>query len=169
MNLFRTFPYNREGAVAYALKWAFDRNPRFYDYSALGGDCTNFASQCILAGGAVMNYEPNYGWYYLNPNQKSPSWTGVEFLYQFLTTNQGVGPYAIPTEITKLSPGDLIQLSFETGKFGHSLVVTQIRPPGTLNQIYISTHSPNAANVQLTSTYSWKAIRGLHILGSRQS
>ena len=41
--------YNRAAAVLYAHKWAYGRNPRFYDYENLGGDCTNFASQCIYA------------------------------------------------------------------------------------------------------------------------
>ena len=57
-------PYNRKAALNYALKWALGRNPNFYDYSELGGDCANFASQVLLAGGAVMNYQPVLGWYY---------------------------------------------------------------------------------------------------------
>ena len=39
--------YDRQKAVDYALTWALDRNPKFYDFSSLGGDCTNFISQCI--------------------------------------------------------------------------------------------------------------------------
>ena len=58
--------YNRENAVAYAKKWAYGRNPKYYDFSDLGGDCTNFASQCIYAGSGVMNYTPTYGWYYIS-------------------------------------------------------------------------------------------------------
>ena len=50
--------YNRENAVAYAKKWAYGRNPKYYDFSDLGGDCTNFASQCIYAGSGIMNYTP---------------------------------------------------------------------------------------------------------------
>ena len=42
-------PYDREAAVLYAHQWAYGRNPLFYDYELLGGDCTNFASQCIYA------------------------------------------------------------------------------------------------------------------------
>ena len=57
--------YNRANAVAYAKKWAYGRNPKYYDFSDLGGDCTNFASQCIYAGSGVMNYTPTYGWYYI--------------------------------------------------------------------------------------------------------
>ena len=73
--------YDREAAVAYAKKWAFRRNPAFYDFSKIGGDCTNFASQCIYAGAKVMNYTPTFGWFYKSANDRTPSWTGVEYLY----------------------------------------------------------------------------------------
>ena len=43
----REYEYDRNAAVAYARKWALGRNPAFYDFSNIGGDCTNFASQCI--------------------------------------------------------------------------------------------------------------------------
>lgn len=46
--------YDRYSAVMYAHKWAYDRNPRYYNYDKIGGDCTNFASQCLLAGNGVM-------------------------------------------------------------------------------------------------------------------
>ncbi len=48
--------YQREKAVEYAKKWAYRRNPEYYNYDAVGGDCTNFVSQCIYAGSQVMNY-----------------------------------------------------------------------------------------------------------------
>ena len=43
-------PYDRSAAVTYAHRWAFGRNPRYYNFDELGGDCTNFASQCLYAG-----------------------------------------------------------------------------------------------------------------------
>lgn len=49
------FPYNREAAVKYAVEWAYRRNQEYYDFEQIGGDCTNFVSQCILAGTGVMN------------------------------------------------------------------------------------------------------------------
>ena len=55
--------YNREQAIDYAKKWAYKRNPRYYNYDPLGGDCTNFISQCVYAGSKVMNYNKVYGWY----------------------------------------------------------------------------------------------------------
>lgn len=65
-------PYNRSAAVEYAHQWAFGRNPEFYDFSQIGGDCTNFASQCLYAGGGVMNFTPEFGWYYISPEDRLP-------------------------------------------------------------------------------------------------
>ena len=53
--------YDRAKAVAYAERWALSRNPRYYDFEDIGGDCTNFASQCIYAGAGVMNWTPVTG------------------------------------------------------------------------------------------------------------
>lgn len=91
--------YDREKAAAYALRWALDRNPKFYDYENLGGDCTNFISQVLLNGGAPMDYKETFGWYYLTANRKSPSWTAVEPLFQYLTRpkKHGFSPY-LPQE-----------------------------------------------------------------------
>lgn len=86
----RIIDYDRTKAVAYAEQWAYSRNPAYYSFNAIGGDCTNFISQCIYAGSGVMNYSNTNGWYYRNVNDRSPSWTGVEFLYNFLVNNNGV-------------------------------------------------------------------------------
>ncbi|MBQ2742544.1 MAG: amidase domain-containing protein, partial [Oscillospiraceae bacterium] len=34
--------YNRLYAVRYARRWAFRRNPAYYNFDEIGGDCTNF-------------------------------------------------------------------------------------------------------------------------------
>ena len=91
-------PYNRLEAVIYAHRWAYSRNPSFYDYEELGGDCTNFASQCIYAGTGIMNFTPTYGWYYIDPDDKAPAWTGVEYLRNFLVRpERSPGPVAQET------------------------------------------------------------------------
>ena len=63
--------YDRERAVLYARRWALSRNPLFADFTGLGGNCTNFVSQCLYAGGCVMNFTPVYGWYYLSPDDRT--------------------------------------------------------------------------------------------------
>ena len=57
----RSFNYNRNNTVEYAKRWALSRNPKYLDFHEIGGDCTNFASQCIYAGAELMNYRNDFG------------------------------------------------------------------------------------------------------------
>lgn len=155
--------YDREAAVEYAREWAYRRNPMFYDFSDLGGDCTNFASQCLYAGSGVMNYTPVYGWYYISTNDRTPSWTGVEELYNFLINNQGPGPQAVVAPLEAAENGDIIQLRFSgTGRFDHSPVVVD-KGEGTPDTILVAAHS-NDSDCRQLSTYNYNAARLLHII-----
>ena len=54
--------YNPTAAVNYARTWAYSRNPKYFDYSNMGGDCANFVSQCLIAGGLSLSGCPGtYG------------------------------------------------------------------------------------------------------------
>lgn len=44
--------YDRDAAVEYALEYSLKRNP---DYPNLDNNCTNFVSQCLVAGGLEMD------------------------------------------------------------------------------------------------------------------
>ena len=154
--------YNREKAVPYATRWALSRNPAFYDFSDLGGDCTNFASQCIYAGIGEMNYTPVFGWYYISLNSRAPAWTGVNELYRFLINNEGAGPRGTVVGLDGIEPGDIIQLQFnDTDSFDHSPVVIDAgrKTPRT---ILIAAHSNDSLNRPL-STYNYRALRPIHI------
>lgn len=155
-----TLPYNRERAVTYARRWALARNPLFNDYSPYGGNCTNFASQCLLAGSLVMNFEPTFGWYYRSDSDRAAAWTGVPFFYRFLTENEDVGPYA--TESATLEMGDFIQLGTSEGDFYHTLVVV-----GREGEDYLVAAQSDDAFLRPLSTYSYNRSRFLHILGVR--
>ena len=152
--------YNRENVYEYARKWAYLRNPKYYNYDYIGGDCTNFVSQCIYAGCMQMNYNKINGWYYINANDKSPSWTGVEFLYNFLINNKVIGPKGQETQINKLEIGDIIQLSFDGIRYGHSLVV--IKSGGSLDKTLIATHTFDTFGKKV-SDYSYEKLRCVHI------
>lgn len=154
--------YDREKVYDYSRKWAYDRNPRYYNFDNVGGDCTSFVSQCIYAGSNVMNYSKQNGWYYISGNNKSPSWSGVEFLYNFLITNKSVGPYGKEVNQTEIDIGDIAQLSFDGKSFGHTLVITKIENILDLNQIFISSHTYDSFNKRI-SEYSFEKIRFMHI------
>ena len=161
--------YLRRRAVAYAERWALSRNPLFYDFAGSGGDCTNFVSQCILAGCCTMNFTPTFGWYFRSSADRAPAWTSVEYLYDFLTgapdfaaENGGIGPYGheVPTVLARA--GDVVQLADDSGDFYHTLLITDVRPDGLL----VSAHTNDALNRPLSS-YTYAAARVIHIDGVR--
>ena len=158
--------YDRNAVVLYAHQWAYGRNPAFYDYEHLGGDCTNFASQCVFAGSGVMNFTPTFGWYYIDSNQKAPAWTGVPYFYNFLTRQgRSVGPMGRDSTMEEIRPGDIIQLSFSGEAFQHSPVVVSVGDPITPENILVAAHSYDADNRPL-ATYEYRDIRFIHIEGT---
>ena len=148
--------------IRYAEKWALSRNPAYYDFEDIGGDCTNFISQCLYAGGAVMNFTPDTGWYYRSVNDRAAAWTGVEQFFRFITSNKGVGPFGRTVPLTNTAVGDVIQLCLRDGCY-HSLLVTDIRR----GVIFVSAHSYDALDRPLYS-YDYGKIRVLHIAGARK-
>ncbi len=159
-------PYDRAAAISYAHKWAFGRNPAYYNYDLIGGDCTNFASQCLYEGTGVMNYTPTYGWYYIDANRKAPAWTGVKYFYNYLTReNTSRGPIAIQTPLEGVIPGDYVQLQFNSGEFGHTPIIIEMGSPPTLENTLVAAHSVDS-DYRPLSTYSFQGIRFLHILGA---
>lgn len=160
--MLKEISYKRAEAVRYAETWAMLRNPRFPNFDQMGGDCTNFASQCIYAGCGVMNPTPVTGWYCNSLDSRSAAWSGVEFLFSFLTSNRSVGPYAAVTGTDMLQPGDVIQLGDPDGHFYHTPVVLSVEN-GT---ILVAAHTFDACFRPLY-TYSFAALRCLHIAGAR--
>ena len=153
--------YNREQAIAYAHKWAFGRNTAYYNFDPVGGDCTNFASQCLYAGCGVMNYTRDTGWYYRSAYDRAAGWSGVEYLHRFLTANRGAGPYAIELPLGFAQPGDIIQLSFDGLTFAHSPFVVATQP-----DILVAAHTYDSDYKPLAA-YQYRLARLLHIAGLR--
>ena len=160
------FDYDRQAAVDYAHKWAYFRNPQFYDFNAIGGDCTNFISQCVFAGTGVMNYTPNTGWFYINLNYRAPAWTGVTFFYDFITQNQGTGPYGREVDISQIQPGDVIQMAIEREQYHHSVIVVSVDGTPALDTIRVAAHYRDS-DCRPINSYPYLHIRFIHIQGAR--
>ena len=154
--------YDRMRALAYARRWAFGRNPLFNDYSPFGGDCTNFVSQCLLAGALIMNETPTFGWYYKSDTDRAPAWTGVEPFYAFLTGNRGAGPYGQSVGENAVQPGDVVQLGRAEDDFYHTLLVMETGEAG----ITVAAHTDDAF-LRPLSSYEYALARFLHIDGVR--
>lgn len=164
-----TKPYNRERAVKYAKRWALERNPLFIDFTEIGGNCTNFVSQAILAGSCTMNYTPDFGWYYVNESDRAPAWSGVEFLYDFLTgapafieKNGGIGPFAVEVERERVEIGDVAQYANTGGDWYHTVMITGFDG----EEILVSAQSNDALDRPISS-YNFASVRFLHLSGVR--
>ena len=85
---FKFKKYDREAASLYARKYA--KNPNkdypFYGKPDYKGDCTNFTSQCLYAGGIVTDNVGKYQWYKLNS-----AWRGANKFYEYWNNNKGSG------------------------------------------------------------------------------
>ncbi len=154
--------YRRAPAIEYAHRWAYSRNPAYANFDRMGGDCTNFASQCLFAGCGVMNETKTFGWYYHSLASRAPGWTSVVYLHQFLTTNKSVGPYARECTLDEVVPGDIVQLGDESGNFYHSPFVVAVNADGIL----VAAHTYDT-DMRPLSSYIYGQVRFLHIEGCR--
>ena len=155
--------YNREKAVAYAHKWAYGSNPAFADFSMMGGDCTNFLSQCLYAGGLPMVYRPVTGWFYGSLAYRAPAWSGVQPFYNFMTGRQGDTPYVRETVLEEMEIGDVIQISFDGGnRFSHGFFVVDVGEH-TPDTVLGATHTENS-DYRPLSHWAGAVWRCLHVI-----
>lgn len=149
--------YNPNLAISYAKKWAYSFNPNYYNFTNIGGDCTNFVSQCLYAGNIPMNYS-TYGWFYNSLYSRAPAWTGVNELWDFATSNKGIGVKFLPCEINDVDVGDVIQL-YNGNRYYHTLLVSSIT-----YGIKVTAHDFGAFDRPL-SDYNFNSLRCAKVSG----
>ena len=125
------YAYDRQVAAAYADRYVDERNDAWPDYAGSGGNCQNFASQVLLAGGIPMDIYGDAVWkWYSDEVSNSPgaqgrssSWTGVNQFVEYAAENTGYGLVA-ETEAPYFSgePGDLLHMGID-GDWGHTVVI----------------------------------------------
>lgn len=137
--------YDRLAARDYAYDWwgpeDSDYNPAYSNWNSRGGDCANFVSQCIKAGGVPTDST----WY-----KDSGPWISTSKLAKYMVNNG----YA-----TKESCLDTNAGNFAT-KPGHSVLVSI---NNTIDVCYTA-HNHNHqdapfSSTELTSTYTFYVIK----------
>lgn len=86
--------FDAAGAVAYAEQWAAGRNPAYRDFSRIGGDCCNFASQCLMEGGGMKTndiWHPGRRDGVITVVKPGLAWISSTRLYAWLTGENGAG------------------------------------------------------------------------------
>jgi len=118
----RAAGYSAANAVSYARRYALTYNSSYASYKGRGGDCANFASQCICAGGIATNstWKPYTG-----------AWLGANALRNYLL-GQGYRGYGRGSiALGNISPGDLFWEAGSDGTgYGHVTIVTSVNGSG---------------------------------------
>ncbi|MDF1498258.1 MAG: amidase domain-containing protein [Patescibacteria group bacterium] len=145
--------YNRQTTVNYAIANGEKNVPGSWYFNTGGGDCTNFVSHSLKAGGwtqrktGMIWYYDSYLW-----RQYSNSWTSVEQFRDFVILS-GRGreiPFSrsdVWTRPTQFTVGDVMQADWTSdGKWDHSMIITKI--DGT--DVYVTYHSNNRVNKKVS-------------------
>jgi hypothetical protein len=152
----RRAKYNREKAVEYAERWWNDYNPKFREFDV---DCTNYISQCLLAGGAPMKYSSNRskGWWYRfeDPAQWSYSWAVAHSLRWYLPTSQSGLRAKEVSSADQLQLGDVICYDFDgDGRWQHNTIVVA---KDTKGMPLVNAHTTNSRKRywDYRDSYAW--------------
>lgn len=136
------FSYDRLAAVKYAERWWNSYNPEFERFAV---DCTNYVSQCLLAGGAPMRGAPvrEAGWWYKN-NNWSFSWSVAHSMRWYLSgSTQGLKGKSVESA-DELQPGDIICYDFQgDGRWDHNTIVVAKDANG---MPLVNAHTDNSRN-----------------------
>lgn len=141
--------YSPSKAANYAYKWGMKFNPQYANHTGQG-DCTNFVSQCVHAGGKSMKkplflfyrrrisrttsywysikrqeYHGNYGpptyW------KESSSWTAVKDFYTYWKKHGAKIIFCSSKKILqrKAKKGDVVQLRERKNGWHHSIIISR--------------------------------------------
>ncbi|MER6980475.1 amidase domain-containing protein [Streptomyces carpinensis] len=142
--------YDYKAMAAYAKKYWSNYNPDYPNFNGqgAGGDCTNFVSQSLKAGGwkHVPGYTNDFHKWFGNSEIQSDSFVGVNEFSWFALSSKRVTslPY-----VYQLDVGDVLQMDFNRdGSKDHSMIVTYRSPQGVP---YVSYHSTNTYNRSVAS------------------
>ncbi|TGB15623.1 hypothetical protein E4099_06540 [Streptomyces palmae] len=147
--------YDYQAMVAYAQKYWNNYNTEYPDFSGqgAGGDCTNFVSQVLKAGGwkHVPGYTNDYTKWFGTADIQSDSFVGVNELSWFALSSKRVTPLA---NVYQADLGDVIQMDFDRdGSKDHTMVVTSRDASGVPYVTYHSTNTYNRSVASLVASF----------------
>jgi hypothetical protein len=162
--------YNRVAAANYSIKYALVPNNEYKYYKSIdegGGDCTNFVSQCLKAGGAPRDYNKYRPWWYdMKSGKASICWAVAHSLYWYLKTNQNTSRIKgrEVDDIRELEIGDLIFYENYNNVIFHSAIVTSFVEIYGNREPRISQHTFNQLNETYKKSYDYKKAHFIKII-----
>lgn len=160
--------YSPTKAKDYALKWANSFNSNYNNYDGNGGDCTNFVSQCLEAGGLAQKKPSSIPsgvmgttsyWYSVKPKVSTP-WIRVADFHSYWAPKVPDANYAGDTTVSNNGNiGDIVQIRHAgTLTRWHSMIITK----KDSQQVYLTGHSVPRKDYPISSyddyAYDWSLL-----------
>ena len=145
--------YNYAAMVAYAEKYWKNYNTAYRRYNGNGGDCTNFLSQSLYAGGwkKVTNSTEDYGTWNSGTSSDTDTWIGVNEWSWFTQTAKRTTPLA---NAYQMDLGDVLQMDFDKdGSKDHSMMTTYRSSSGVPYLTYHDTDTYRRSLSSLIASY----------------
>lgn len=147
--------YDYKAMAAYAAKYWNKYNPDYPDFNGqgAGGDCTNFVSQSLKAGGwkHVPGYTNDFHKWFGNAEIQSDSFVGVNEFSWFALSSKRVTSLA---NVYQMDVGDVLQMDFnKDGSKDHSMIVTSRSSKGVPYVTYHSTNTYNRSVASIIASY----------------
>lgn len=123
--------YNAAAALAYADTYVGSRSDDWGDYSDVGGNCQNYVSQCLNAGGIPEDVYGDDVWEWYSYSDYTVSWTVVGAFMDYAAYNNGYGLYAL-TDVpyTSGTAGDTLHVGTEDTWQHSTLISAPVRDAG---------------------------------------
>ncbi|MFF2362550.1 amidase domain-containing protein [Streptomyces sp. NPDC058122] len=141
-------PYDYAAMATYAETYWKNYNPAYRSFNSVGGDCTNYVSQSLKAGGwaTVASSGEEYGTWNYTASTQTDTWVGVNELSWFTQTAHRSTPLA---NVYQMDVGDVMQMDFDKdGSKDHSMI-TSYRSGGGVP--YLTYHDTDTYRRSLSS------------------
>lgn len=145
--------YDRQAAYSYMQTYIEWRNSSWKVYDDLGGNCQNFGSQVLLAGGIPMDTEGDAQWYWRSHYDQDYSWINVGYFMDYAKANTGYG-LVCDTDANYYTgqTGDILILG-DTG-LKHTVVIADtITAGGAVVDYLICSNTSNYRNFPASAYY----------------
>ncbi|MEV7991896.1 amidase domain-containing protein [Streptomyces sp. NPDC086077] len=147
--------YDYKAMAAYAEKYWSNYNPAYPNFNGqgAGGDCTNFVSQSLKAGGwkHVPGYVYDYTRWFGTADIQSHSFVGVNEWSWFAQNSKRVTSLA---NVYQMDVGDVLQVDFDKdGSKDHTMIVTYRSQQGVPYLTYHSTNTYRRSVASVIASY----------------
>jgi len=113
----RITQYDVDAAINYSDKYAVSYNPSYSNYNSIGGDCANYVSQCLFAGGIPMTD----GWYWKSYDERSASWSYCPAQVEYFTKT-GAALIENPSDAQVVKGNPVYYYSATSGRYSHAAI-----------------------------------------------